>query len=204
MKQANKTFKSISTDAIPVKQAQLLETSRALFWKHGTKRVTIEEICRESGVSKMTFYRYYANKNELIKAVITIILDDSMADYRELMARDISFKDKMEEIVRLKFEGSQAVSEEFAKDIYFTAEPEIRAVFEEASAKIVEELMANFKEAQAQGWMRSDIKPDFILYMMEAMRAQYFDENLRTMYPNLGELAVELTRFWFYGLGVKD
>ncbi len=204
MKQANKTFKSISTDSIPEKQAQLLETSRALFWKHGTKRVTIGEICRESGVSKMTFYRYYANKNELIKAVITLILDESMTDYRELMARNISFKAKMEEIVRLKFEGSQAVSEEFAKDIYFAAEPEIRAVFEEASSKIMDELMANFKEAQAHGWMRTDIKPDFILYMMEAMRSQYFDDKLRAMYPNLGELAVELTRFWFYGLGVKD
>lgn len=186
------------------KQAQILETGRTLFWKHGTKRVSIEEICREAGVSKMTFYRYYANKNELIKAVIILVLDESMADYRELMARDISFKAKMEEIVRLKFEGTQAVSEEFAKDIYFTAEPEIRALFEEASSKIMEELMANFKEAQAQGWMRADIKPGFILYMMEAMREQYFDEKLRSMFPNLAELAVELTRFWFYGLGVKD
>lgn len=204
MNQSNKSFNSPTRQSMPAKQAQILETGRALFWKHGTKRVSVEEICRESGVSKMTFYRYYANKNELIKEVLTLMLDESMADYRELMSRDISFKAKMEEIVRLKFEGSQVVSEEFAKDIFFVADPEIKLVFTQASAKIMEELMANFKEAQAQGWMRTDIKPDFIMYMMEAMRAQYFDEKLRSMYPNLGELAVELTRFWFYGLGVKD
>jgi len=186
------------------KQAQILETGRNLFWKHGTKRVSVEEICREAGVSKMTFYRYYANKKELIKAVIILITDESMSDYRELMARDISFKAKMEAIVQLKFEGSQDVSEEFLKDIYFDTDPEIKAVFEKVSSEAMEELMASFKEAQASGWMRTDIKPGFIIYIMEAMRQQYFDDKLRSMYPNPGELAVELTRFWFYGLGVKE
>ncbi len=186
------------------KQAQILETGRQLFWKHGTKRVSVEEICREAGVSKMTFYRYYPNKNELIKAVIILILDESMVGYRELMARDISFKAKMEEIVRLKFESSNTVSEEFARDIYFAAAPEIREVYEKAAADITQEVIANFIKAQQQGWMRADIKPGFIMYMMEALRAQYFDEKLRSIYPNLGELAVELNRFLFYGLGVKE
>ncbi|MFK7921404.1 MAG: TetR/AcrR family transcriptional regulator [Bacteroidia bacterium] len=186
------------------KQAQVLETGRNLFWKHGTKRVSVEEICREAGVSKMTFYRYYPNKNELIKAVIILIIDESMVDYRELMARDISFKAKMEEIVRLKFEGSNTVSEEFAKDIYFVADPEIKAVYETAAANIMQEVMADYIHAQEQGWIRSDIKPGFISYMMEAMRNQYFDEKLRSMYPNIRDLAVELNHFLFYGLGLKE
>lgn len=186
------------------KQAQILETGRNLFGKHGTRRVSVEEICREAGVSKMTFYRYYPNKNQLIKAVIVLMLDEAMVGYRELMARDISFKAKMEELVRLKFESTDAVSEEFAKDIYINGAPEIKALYQELAAKIMLEVMANFQEAQAQGWMRADIKPGFIMFMMEAMREQYFDEKLRSMYPNLAELAVELNRFLFYGLGVKE
>lgn len=186
------------------KQAQILETGRNLFGKHGTRRVSVEEICREAGVSKMTFYRYYPNKNELIKAVIVLMLDEGMLGYRELMAKDISFKAKMEEIVRLKFENTNAVSEEFAKDIYINGAPEIKALYQELATKIMLEVMADYQEAQAQGWIRADIKPGFIMYMMEAMRDQYFDDKLRAMYPNLNELAVELNHFLYYGLGLKE
>jgi len=40
------------------KYNQIIDTSKKLFWKYGIKRVTIEEICREAGVSKMTFYKH--------------------------------------------------------------------------------------------------------------------------------------------------
>jgi hypothetical protein len=29
--------------------------------------VSVEELCREAGASKMTFYKYFANKAELIR-----------------------------------------------------------------------------------------------------------------------------------------
>ncbi len=48
---------------------QVLAAARELFWKHGLKRVTVEEICREAGVSKMTFYKFFPNKVTLAKAV---------------------------------------------------------------------------------------------------------------------------------------
>ena len=37
------------------KQLELLKIARELFWKHGFKRVSIEEICQKASVSKMTF-----------------------------------------------------------------------------------------------------------------------------------------------------
>ncbi|MBL0024612.1 MAG: helix-turn-helix transcriptional regulator [Saprospiraceae bacterium] len=45
---------------------KIITTAKKLFWKHGSSRVTIEELCREAGVSKMTFYRHFNNKNEII------------------------------------------------------------------------------------------------------------------------------------------
>lgn len=68
----------------------------------------------------------------------------------------------------------------------------------------MQEVIGHYQEAQAQGWIRADIKPGFIMYMMEAMRDQYFDEKLRAMYPNINDLAVELNHFLYYGLGLKE
>jgi AcrR family transcriptional regulator len=185
------------------KHSQILETARELFWKHGIKRVSVEEICRKAGVSKMTFYRYYPNKKEMAKEAVKAILNEAMEDYRALMARDISFAAKMEEMVRLKFEGVSDVSEELVNDIYLHADPDIKAVYETEAAKIMQEVVGTFVQAQEKGWIRRDIQPGFILYMLGAMREQYFDENLLKMYPTPAHLAVEMVKFFFYGLGVK-
>ena len=51
------------------KREQLLQTGEALFVKHGMRRVTVEEICRQAGVSKPTFYRYFENKAALARRI---------------------------------------------------------------------------------------------------------------------------------------
>ena len=52
----------------------LVKQARELFWKHGIKRITVEEICSEAGISKMTFYRNFKNKVEIAERVVTGIL----------------------------------------------------------------------------------------------------------------------------------
>ena len=44
------------------KEQVIMETARRLFWKHGISRIKVKEICEESEVSKMTFYRLFNNK----------------------------------------------------------------------------------------------------------------------------------------------
>jgi AcrR family transcriptional regulator len=43
--------------------------AKELFWKYGIKKVSIEEICAEAPVSKMTFYKFFKNKNDLAEWV---------------------------------------------------------------------------------------------------------------------------------------
>jgi len=60
-----------------IKYQAIFKTGKVLFWKHGIKRVTIEEICTEADVSKMTFYKFFPNKIELAKKLIQQILGKS-------------------------------------------------------------------------------------------------------------------------------
>ncbi|MEA3496849.1 MAG: TetR/AcrR family transcriptional regulator [Bacteroidota bacterium] len=57
-----------------IKYKQILKTAKALFWKHGIKRVKIEEICTEAIISKKTFYKHltqlYSNSQEMIKEIM--------------------------------------------------------------------------------------------------------------------------------------
>jgi AcrR family transcriptional regulator len=63
------------------KLREILIAAKELFWKHGFKRVSIEEVCREANVSKMTFYKHFKNKIELIKYLLNFIFDISVKNY---------------------------------------------------------------------------------------------------------------------------
>ncbi len=49
---------------------RILETAYSLFSRHGTRSVGIDRIIAESGVAKMTLYRNFASKDELILAFL--------------------------------------------------------------------------------------------------------------------------------------
>jgi AcrR family transcriptional regulator len=52
------------------KMQDILDSARSLFWKHGIRRITIEEICEKAGVSKMTCYKYFSNKTAIARYLI--------------------------------------------------------------------------------------------------------------------------------------
>jgi AcrR family transcriptional regulator len=81
-------LKKSSTDKI-------IEAAQDLFWHYGIKKVTVEEISDQAGVSKMTFYRKFENKFELAKVVLEKVMTDGLEDYRNFMEReDIPFTEK--------------------------------------------------------------------------------------------------------------
>ena len=49
---------------------RILETAYELFSRHGTRAVGVDRIIAESGVAKMTLYRNFASKDELILAFL--------------------------------------------------------------------------------------------------------------------------------------
>lgn len=182
------------------KYQQILETAHHLFWKFGIRRVSIDEICRESGVSKMTFYRFFSNKNELAKKIITNIFDDAVEKYENLMAQDIPFEEKIKQQVIMKFEGTKEMSAELVKDIYSGWNPELQAFFGEMAVKMTTMVRNDYATAIEKGWIRKDVKLDFIFYMTQKMTEMSSDPALLGMYGNLQELIMEFMNMMFYGI----
>ncbi|RKY44359.1 MAG: TetR/AcrR family transcriptional regulator, partial [Candidatus Neomarinimicrobiota bacterium] len=47
----------ISSVSSKKKIDKIVETGKKLFYRYGIKKVSVEEICKEAGVSKATFYK---------------------------------------------------------------------------------------------------------------------------------------------------
>lgn len=83
-------------DTKTAKYNALLETAKALFFRHGIRRVTIEEICAESKVSKVTFYKYFKDKNDLIRIIRDELTQIGFARLDEINSLPLSYPEKVE------------------------------------------------------------------------------------------------------------
>jgi len=176
------------------------KSAKTLFWKYGIARVTVEEICREAGVSKMTFYRNFKNKNEVAKQVLIFLAEKSLADYNQIMAQDIAFDDKVKQMLLMKAESSKDVSYEFLKDVYQNQDTSLQEILIKYRKKNLDRVMEDFAEAQKKGWIRQDLKLSFILYTLKDLQKKVLDEELIALYSNSTEMIMELTNFFFYGI----
>lgn len=51
-------------------QKNIIKTAGELFFRLGIRSVSIDDICRELGISKKTFYVYFQSKDELIERML--------------------------------------------------------------------------------------------------------------------------------------
>jgi len=50
----------------------VLERVRELFYKYGVRSVSIDDICRDIGISKKKMYQYVRSKNELVEKLLEL------------------------------------------------------------------------------------------------------------------------------------
>ena len=182
------------------KQADILKTAHDLFWKHGIKRVSVEEICKEANVSKMTFYRFYPNKIELAKAVIANIFEESTKQFLQLMKEDISFEEKVRKQILMKFEGTKEISQELIKDIYGGQIIGLKEFWEEKTNRVLHVVLDSYKEAQKKGWIRKDVKVEFIEFYSAKLFELVSDPGANALFKNPQEMIMELINLFFYGI----
>jgi AcrR family transcriptional regulator len=182
------------------KLQKLVETAWGLFWKFGFTRVSIEEICKEAGVSKMTFYKHFKNKTDLVRFLLLEMSKTSLKMYEDIMSEDIPFIKKVQKSIQLKLEQTENISEAFFNDFHRHNDPELNQILYEQRISNIKAVTGWYIKSQKEGNIRKDIKPEFIVYFLNHMMEMANDEKLTSMYDNPTDLIMELTNFFFYGL----
>ncbi len=182
------------------KYRQILATGRELFWKHGFRRVSIEEVCKKAGTSKMTFYRYFPNKVALAKAVFDQEMERGLEKFRLILSEDSDAREKIHKMVLLDMESTQNISREFLQDFYGNREPDLQAYIEKRTKQVWDETLGDFKDAQQKGWFRKDFKPEFLFFLLQKMGTLITDEKVLALYPSPQDVVMELSNFVAYGI----
>jgi len=193
MKRSEKMVKS-------KKHQQIIDTARDLFWNHGIRRVSVEEICQTAGVSKMTFYKYFKNKIDLVLFILKELYLEGVARYKGIMAQNIPYSEKIKEVIQMKLEYTRDISQEMLKDWMQDSIPEVAELMQRIQRENIQLFLDDMVAAQNKGEIRKDINPQFILYFLNKMREIAGDEQMINMYDSTQSLTAELINFFFYGI----
>jgi AcrR family transcriptional regulator len=174
--------------------------AKSLFWKHGIRRVTIEEICQDAGVSKMTCYKYFSNKTAIAKYLIEEMFESGIKAYKEIYHSDISYEEKVKKMLDLKMSNAHEMSQELLDDIYKNQDEELSETIETIKKRMIGIYLDDIREAQKIGEIRNDVKPEFMLYFLNNLTEMLTDQRLVSIYSNPQQMISEVMTFFFYGI----
>jgi AcrR family transcriptional regulator len=179
---------------------KLVQTARDLFFRHGIKRVTIEEICQKAGVSRMMFYRYFRNKDAIAIYILEQLYSDAWSKFDEILAEDIPFEEKIRRIAVVKMGMVDEYSMEFLNELLADEDSECGKLLMKKRKESYEFTRKIYADAQKRGDIRKDIKIDFIMFVMEHLTEIIQNERVQSMYPDMSQLVHEMFALLFYGM----
>jgi AcrR family transcriptional regulator len=172
------------------KRDQLIQTGEALFVKHGMRRVTVEEICRQAGVSKPTFYKYFENKAALARRIDELWIEEALQRIDEIQDTEVPFPEKMEQIMAVKQELAARPGPEFLDDLI-----ELEIDLSHAFLRVKRFLV----KGQQQGHIRADVRPEFLMAAFEMLNSMQHDPRIRDLYEDAETLAGDVFKLFYYG-----
>lgn len=181
-------------------QQKIISAGRELFWKHGFKRVSIDDICEKAGVSKMTFYRYFPNKIELAKSVYDHVTKEGYEKFKAIMKEDSSPEEKMNRFILLKLEGTSQISQEFLTDFYSSKELGLKDFVQERVSELWQAIIGDIREAQQKGIFRKDFNPELFFHTFQKLTELLEDAHVRKLYNNTQDMIMELISLLIYGI----
>ena len=90
---------------------KLLSVAGELFFKYGFKAVTVNDICREAGMTKGAFYYHFSSKDELYGYLFTPQLDAYLEKHYDLDA-NASARARFIRIAQCTLEASREMGKE--------------------------------------------------------------------------------------------
>lgn len=178
----------------------LIGAGHELFWKFGFKRVTVEDVCKKAGVSKMSFYRYFDNKTDLAKRVLDKVVADGVEKFRIILNDDDTVSNKMHRFIALKVEGTNDISNEFVQDLYTDQGSEIQQYMSKLSSEAWIGIINEFRAAQSRGVFRSDFKPEILFALAKNIAEIITNPAINSLYANTQEVIVELVNLITFGI----
>ena len=181
------------------KQRELVDAAIWLFSRYGVKRVSVEEICKKASVSKMTYYKYYSNKHEMVKTVLAVFFGELIEMFEKLDRKNISFKEKFDRMFALEVEKIKEMGQDLFMEIS-NPKGDLYEIYSDEMACYLEWFAKYYRKAQKRGDVRKNISIESIIFIMGQFEDLMNKPEMVKMFPKYEDRIMELGNIFLYGI----
>lgn len=189
-----------------MKEKQIVDAARKLFYKFGFKKVSMDEIAREARVTKKTVYTYFSSKEELFKYFIQEELDNMKKIVEDIEKEDLDFFEAVHQIIfqLIKYKNKR----QFFK--LMTNEAEVlKSSIASKSLNLIDEQIQSYiydivKNAMDKGYIKKE-NPEVVTFLVYKMYiALMFDWSETREKLDEEEIAKTILDILKNGLGERE
>lgn len=142
---------------------RLIAAASERFVEDGFSTVTVDEIAGGLGISKKTFYKHFASKDDLLLVVTDRLLESIRSQFRTIAEADTGFPEKLETLVTFLGQRITRLSKPLMHDLQRHA-PHVWARIEQfRRERILNDLRGLLLRGVREGFVRGDVDIDLFL-----------------------------------------
>jgi AcrR family transcriptional regulator len=145
------------------KKDSIKRAALGLFKVHGFEKVSMNDIAKKACVSKVTIYKHFGSKDELINIVVKEIFMSISEELRTVIRGNMPFPEKLEFVIFRKTETATEYSRELIRMIdqehHFELKQFIHTLWQEEVNQLVLEL---FEEGRRMGYVDKGLSSEVI------------------------------------------
>ena len=180
---------------------RIKQKAEELFRRLGIRSVTMDEIASQLGISKKTIYLYFADKDEIVDAVITSIIGDN----QELCNHDRSIAENAIHEVFLMMEMMKEMFTDMNPSILYDLERNHPGSFQKflqhKHKYIFEAVKDNLERGLLEDLYRKEIQVDIIAKLrLETMMISFNQDAFPKGKYNLLEVEQQVIEHYLFGI----
>lgn len=153
------------------KKENIRRAAIELFKQHGIKRVRVIEIAAKANVSPVTIFKYFGNKQDLVRDVLKWLLCQSYEQSLAIVNNGQYDRKLLEQVILGKCIGIDATHNDFIDEVLLS-DSEMKSDIEDFRQAVTKVLLIKFIIlCRSKGLIRKQGRREAILLYMEVFRA---------------------------------
>jgi AcrR family transcriptional regulator len=180
---------------------KILNAAEALFIKHGTSKVSVDDIARKAGVSKVTIYNLFGSKENLVHDCKLTVFNRIAGHSRKILTWKKSYLEKVQDIIQYWIDISNKYNlETISPELHDSLDPQSDPEMKNFQAEFQNLYLEFIKDGKKQGDLNPDISDEAAsIYLEIFMQGINASPEIHAKFHRDPKLAHELFQLMLYG-----
>ncbi|MGG3755873.1 MULTISPECIES: TetR/AcrR family transcriptional regulator [Bacillus] len=182
------------------KREAIKKSAFSLFTEKGYKEVKIEDIAKKAQVSQVTIYNHFGGKDALFRELIKDFTMEEVAFYEVLIKSQLSFKEKMHQMLTRKLKQSSIFHPEIIEQAMHNDKKLREFLIMYQNKTIIPIFLSFVRRAQEDGEINPHLSQEMILLYINMFNQIGEQQATFLLDMNHEQHTKELLTMFYYGL----